>query len=117
MKKLLLSSIIMFGICGFVTAQNATESKFKKAETTTNTFTTATDAKKQAEADAKKPAETDVKSKADIPASDKAAAAKAEVPTKVNENGEVVTDEVAAKKQQEKMAAAKAANAKKNKDN
>ncbi|MEO7308180.1 MAG: hypothetical protein ABIR78_03640 [Ferruginibacter sp.] len=36
MKKLLLSSIIMFGICGFVTAQNATDSKLKKAGTTTS---------------------------------------------------------------------------------
>jgi hypothetical protein len=35
MKKLLLSSIIMFGICGFVTAQNATGSKLGKTTTTT----------------------------------------------------------------------------------
>ena len=33
MKKLLLSSIIMFGICGFVTAQNATDSKLRQAST------------------------------------------------------------------------------------
>ena len=37
MKKLLLSSIIMFGICGFVTAQNATGSKLGKTTTTTTT--------------------------------------------------------------------------------
>ena len=30
MKKLLLSSIIMLGICSFVTAQNATDAKSKK---------------------------------------------------------------------------------------
>ena len=37
MKKLLLSSIIMFGICGFVTAQNATGSKLGKTTATTTT--------------------------------------------------------------------------------
>lgn len=31
MKKLLLSSIIMFGVCGFVNAQNATDAKLSKA--------------------------------------------------------------------------------------
>ncbi len=35
MKKLLLSSIIMFGVCGFVTAQNATEGQSKKANKST----------------------------------------------------------------------------------
>jgi hypothetical protein len=39
MKKLLLSSIIMFGICGFATAQNATGSKLAKQTTTTSAAT------------------------------------------------------------------------------
>jgi hypothetical protein len=41
MKKLLLSSIIMFGVCGFVTAQNATDSRLKKAATPTNSISPA----------------------------------------------------------------------------
>lgn len=121
MKKLLLSSIIMFGICSFATAQDAKQSKSKKTEATpavTNTFTTAADAQKPAVDAAKK-------SQVDVAPSDKDAkpvgkntgtkAAEAK-PTTVNANGEVVTDEVAAKKQQDR-AAIKAANAKKAKDN
>jgi len=42
MKKLLLSSIIMFGICGFVTAQNATDSKLRQASTKQTTTSAAT---------------------------------------------------------------------------
>lgn len=41
MKKLLLSSIIMFGICGFVTAQNATDGKLKKTAPATNSISPA----------------------------------------------------------------------------
>lgn len=36
MKKILLSSIIMLGVCGVVNAQNETGSKFKKNNTTTS---------------------------------------------------------------------------------
>jgi hypothetical protein len=42
MKKLLLSSIIMFGVCGFVTAQSATDSKLRQASTKPTTTTAAT---------------------------------------------------------------------------
>lgn len=48
MKKLLLSSIIMFGICGFVTAQNATDSKLRQASTKTTTTSAATPAPQKA---------------------------------------------------------------------
>ncbi|MEO6254234.1 MAG: hypothetical protein ABIO79_13055 [Ferruginibacter sp.] len=50
MKKLLLSSIIMFGICGFVTAQNATDSKLAKKSAATTTSATATPQKSAVEA-------------------------------------------------------------------
>lgn len=41
MKKLLLSSIIMFGICGFVTAQNAQDAKLIKSAVKTNSISPA----------------------------------------------------------------------------
>ena len=41
MKKILLSSIIMLGVCGAVNAQNATASKFKKNDAAASTNTSA----------------------------------------------------------------------------
>lgn len=127
MKKLLLSSIIMFGVCGFVTAQNATGSKFKKAETPTNA--TATTPQKAAMAPAIAPALATNDVDPVQPASDKikpVAPAAVKSPKQVvkpveaiavGADGVVIAKDDAAKREIEKAEAAKAAGTKKNKDN
>ena len=77
MKKLLLSSIIMFGICGFVTAQNATGSKFGKTTTTATKNTSAaapTPQKSATDAPAIAPASADAVAPASTKTADAAAA-------------------------------------------
>ena len=114
MKKLFLSSIIMFGVCGFVTAQNATDSKAsRKAQAATTTSVAAPTPQKAAIMPA-----SDAAVAAPIAISDDARAASKIAPagtvkttdavssTSVNAAGEVVPASKEAK-----MAAAKAANA------
>ena len=113
MKKLLLSSIIMFGVCGFVTAQNATDSKASRKAQAATTTTVAPTPQKAAIMPA-----SDAAVAAPIAISDDARAASKIAPagtvkttdavssTSVNAAGEVVPASKEAK-----MAAAKAANA------
>ena len=121
MKKLLLSSIIMFGVCSFVNAQNAPASNIKKPGATTTTAATPTP---QKAAVVSPSATTDVEPAR--PASDKntsAAPAAANVmsakvkpaqASTVGADGVIISAPDAAK---EKAAAAKANDLKKNKDN
>ena len=114
MKKFLLSSIIMLGVCGAVSAQNATGSKTKKNDASaTSTFTPALTPQKAAVM----PPTDDVAAPAPMTAADKQAASVAPVtritkPTRtsavttVNAAGIVVSDEEKIKS--EKAAAAKA---------
>ena len=124
MKKILLSSIIMLGVCGAVNAQNATGSKLtKQAEASTSTSAVSPTPQKAAitpvSAAVAAPAEKSItdkeaastapKTKAEI----KAAQAAQTAVTSVNAAGEVImTDE--AKEKAEKAAAEKAASVKKN---
>lgn len=120
MKKFLLSSIIMLGVCGAVSAQNATGSKTKKNDASaTSTFTPAPTPQKSAVM----PPIDGVAAPAPMTAADKQAASVAPVtriakPTRtsavttVNAAGVVVSDEEKIKS--EKAAAAKAASEKKN---
>ncbi len=120
MKKLLLSSIIMFGICGFVTAQNA-PSKSKKAETSANSATptpqkaaVAPVAATTDDVNAARPASDKNKSAAVPAATDKSAKVKPAQAAVVSADGVVITAPDAAK---DKAAAAKANELKKTKDN
>ena len=121
MKKLLLSSIIMFGVCGFVTAQNATETKGKQPATkatTTNSISPAP--QKSAVVSDQRPASdavsaSDLDSRPATTEAEKLAATKktdtktnrftgkktpdaSKTATTVNEAGEVVNTDEAAKK-------------------
>lgn len=133
MKKLLLSSLMMFAVCGFVTAQNAADSKFKKAETTT-TSAAPTPQKSAVTNDVVAPPATasDKANQAAVPAAnDKAAKIRNAQPkpaeaTAVTADGVVISNDnlndkekAELKKDEElkKMEAAKAAAAKKNKEN
>jgi hypothetical protein len=127
MKKLLLSSIIILGVCSFVTAQNATGVNPKKAEAKTNSAATtpqkavvasqfATDdiGSAKAPSDKANPAATSVKSAKEVakPAGNSAVA--------VGADGVALVNEDAAKKREiEKAEAVKAAApaSKKNNDN
>jgi hypothetical protein len=122
MKKLLLSSIIMFGVCGFVSAQSATDSKFSKAQAqTASSAAAATPQKSATAAQAKVAVVGDKVTDPTLPADvDKAKAAPAAtvapIPvTAVNEAGvvEVVNPDIAKKRDMQKAAASKAANEKK----
>jgi|GWRWMinimDraft_12_1066020.scaffolds.fasta_scaffold64513_1 hypothetical protein len=120
MKKLLLSSIIMFGVCGFVTAQNATDSRVSKKSQAAATTNAAAPTPQKA---AIMPV-SDAVSATPVATSDDVQAASKTAPvatnkygvaipaTTVNAAGEVVpsTDSDAARREA-KMAAAKAANA------
>lgn len=121
MKKLLLSSLMMFAVCSYVNAQNATGSKFQKAGTTTTSV--APTPQKAAVAD--QTAVSDVKSTNDkgsqaVPApNDKAAKLRAAKPAEVvvGADGAVAqSDDLTPKERDElkKIEAAKAAAAKKN---
>lgn len=133
MKKLLLSSLMMFAVCSYVTAQNATDSKFKKAETTT-TSVAPTPQKSAVTNDVVAPpaTATDKANQAAVPAAnDKAAKVRNAQPkpaeaTAVSADGVVVSNNDLSPKEKEelkkdeelrKMEAAKAAAAKKNKEN
>ena len=116
MKKLLLSSIIMFGICGFVTAQNATDSKLAKNRTTTTTTAAAPTPQKSAveatpslttNADAAAPASDKLNPQAaPVAAGKQARVSKTEAATAVNADGTVVpTDEMIQKKKEAANAA------------
>lgn len=118
MKKLLLSSIIMFAVCGYASAQNATGSKFKQGATTQSAAPTPQKAAV---------VNTEESIKTEAPASDKAAQSAVVTPAptgkaaqmkaaqaKVNRSEEIgadgtVTDAAAQKKAEEaKIAADKA---------
>lgn len=130
MKKLLLSSLIMFGICGFVTAQNAQNGKLGKTADKANTISPAPQKSAVAEekvivADEKTSAD---KAPSDLladkvpvnPAAEKAnkkQAEKAASAVAVDEAGVVVDAEVAKKAEMKKAEAAKAAADKKQKEN
>ena len=120
MKKFLLSSIIMLGVCGAVSAQNATGSKTKKNDGSATGTSAAAPMPQKA---AVMPPTDDVAAPAPMTAADKQAASVAPVtritkPTRtsavttVNAAGIVVSDEEKIKS--EKAAAAKAASEKKN---
>lgn len=120
MKKVLLSSIIMFGVCSFVTAQNATGSKLGKAEASTSA--TATPQKAAVEValatndvDPVKPASSKTKAVASPATHSKVAkqTAPADAATAVTADGVLIADDIAKKKEIEKAEAA----AKKNKNN
>lgn len=122
MKKVLLSSIIMFGVCSFVTAQNATGSKLGKAQATT-TSSSATPQKAAVDAslatndvDPVKPASSKTNAVAAPAANVKAAkeVKPADATTAVSADGVIIANDAAKKKEIEK---AEAAAAKKNKDN
>jgi hypothetical protein len=122
MKKFLLSSIIMLGVCGAVSAQSATGAKAKKNDMSAPTVgaassTTATAAPTPQKA-AIMPA-SDAAAIAPATTDDQAASAPAPARVKnitpattVNAAGEVVPNDDA-KRVEAKMAAAKAANAQK----
>ena len=116
MKKFLLSSIIMLGVCGVVNAQ--TSGKTKKNEVNpTSTSAAATPTPQKAaimpsdEAAVAAPVASDVTA-TDATAS-KTVAAKTDAAKTVNAAGEVIVSQEA-NKAQIKAAAAKAANEKKN---
>ena len=119
MKKLLLSSILMLGVCGAVNAQNATGSKLKKNDLSATTTSAAAPTPQKA---AVMPPSDDVVAPATKTAADKEAAAtaptapqtkaqikaaQASAVTTVNAAGVVVSDE-------EKVKAEKAQANKKN---
>lgn len=122
MKKLLLSSIIMFGICGFVTAQNATGSKLGKTQATA-TSAAPTPQKAAVEpalatndVDPVKPASSKTNAVAAPAPNVKSAKVvkPAEAAVAVSADGVIIANDAAKKKEIEK---AEAAAAKKNKDN
>jgi hypothetical protein len=126
MKKLLLSSIIMFAVCGYVTAQNATESKFKKAESKTapQTVVAPSDAKVSSAATndapttgAKAVKKTDAAQSVNRPVAVQPADATTASAVEVNAEGDVVKPDEAKKKEIEKAQSATTLPAKKNKDN
>lgn len=123
MKKLLLSSLMMFAVCGYVSAQNATGSKFQKAGTTSTAPTPQKAAVLNTEAtsDAMPATDKDATQAVAPAPNDKAAKFKAAAQAKpspaVTADGVVVTaDDLSPKEKAElkKMEAAKAAAAKKN---
>ena len=121
MKKLLLSSIIMFGVCGFVTAQNAPNPKLKKAETNATSATptpqkaaVVTASATTDDVNAARPASDKNKSAAAPAATDKSAKVKPAETAVVSADGVIISAPDAAK---EKAAAAKANDLKKTKDN
>ncbi len=122
MKKLLLSSLMMFAVCGYVSAQNATGSKFQKAGTTSTAPTPQKAAVLNTEAtsDAMPATDKDATQAVAPAPNDKAAkfkAAQAKPSPAVTADGVVVTaDDLSPKEKAElkKMEAAKAAAAKKN---
>ena len=122
MKKLLLSSIIMFGVCGFVTAQNATGSKLGKTQATTTTSAAPTPQKAAVEpalatndVDPVKPASTKTNAVAAPAANVKSAkVVKPAEAVAVSADGVIIANDAAKKKEIEK---AEAAAAKKNNDN
>lgn len=126
MKKLLLSSIIMFGVCGIVTAQSATDTRLK-AKSTAPVSSLSPTPQKSASAAAQAPvaAPASATTSADIDAArspEKVAIMDAQqkiaTSTTVNAAGEViVVDDATQQKQIEKAAAVKAANAKRAKSN
>ena len=120
MKKLLLSSIIMFGVCSFVNAQNAPGSNIKKPGATT---TTATPTPQKAavvspsattDVEPARPASDKNTSAAPPAANVKSAKVKPAQASTVGADGVIISAPDAAK---EKAAAAKANDLKKNKDN
>lgn len=97
MKKLLLSSVIMLGVCGIAAAQ--TDSKFNKKAQTTNTSVTAPTPQKaaimpasdvMAAPVAKTAADKQAAALAPSPVTKKSKAAQAAPATTVNAAGEVV---------------------------
>ncbi len=116
MKKLLLSSIIMFAVCGYATAQNATGSKFQKAGTTTTSVApTPQKAAVTNEVISQPEPASDKATQAAVPAAnDKAAKVRN---TAVSADGVVVSTNDVSSDEAKKAAAAKAAAAKKNKEN
>lgn len=103
MKKLLLSSVIMFGVCSFAHAQNdVNDAKFKKAATPVNSISPAP--QKEAVATGTELKTTDADAAATT-TSTKAAAAT----TTVDASGVVVDAQSAKKAEAKKVEAAKAA--------
>ena len=124
MKKFLLSSIIMLGVCGAVNAQNATGSKFKKNDVSPAATSTSAAVPTPQKAAVMPPSDDLAPAPATKTAADKEAAAaapatpqtKAQIKaaqaasaTSVNAAGVVVTSDEA-KEKAEKAAAIKAAN-------
>lgn len=117
MKKLLLTSIIMFGVCGFITAQNTVDSKAKFKSTSSTTSATAVPQKAASTNDLQTTrADGTVVSGADatVPVKVNAAEAKAATADDVQ-----MASDLAKKKEMEKAKAEapKAATVKKGKDN
>lgn len=119
MKKLLLSSLMMFAVCGYVNAQNATGSKLvKPGTTTTSAAPTPQKAAITNDVSAKPASDNAAQTVAPAPG-DKAAKLRAEKATQavVGADGVPTSNNDLAPKDKEelkKMEAAKAANAKKN---
>lgn len=125
MKKLLLSSIIMFSVCGIVTAQSATDSKLRAKSSATPTNSLTPVPQKSASAAAQAPVAAATTTSADIDAArspEKVAILEAQpkiaTTTAVNAAGEVIiVDDATKQRQIEKAAAVKAANAKRLQNN
>lgn len=111
MKKLLLSSIIMFGVCSFATAQNVTTgSKLQKASATTTSISPAPQKSVAATGSETIVGEDGVAR----PTADQAVAAKTNNAVAADVAGVTVTDQqIAKKKEMQKAAEAKPARVKK----